>query len=125
MTKIRAVLLFGVACLFSSNTWALTGSEIYKGCYAAAQDNIDYDSLPPGEEVYVGHCVGLTTGFVEMIRLYEGTEAPPVACIPKDVTVPMLLDDVVDFLDQNRAHWERSASVLVMIAIKNNYLCDS
>ncbi|MBD3652332.1 Rap1a/Tai family immunity protein [Kangiella sp.] len=125
MTKIRILLLLGVTCLFSGNTWALTGGEIYQGCYAAAQDSFDFDSLSPGEEVYVGHCMGLITGFVEMIRLYEGTEAPPVACIPKNVTVSMILDDVVNFLDQNRAHWEMSASVLVIIAIKNNYLCDS
>ncbi|WP_144780343.1 Rap1a/Tai family immunity protein [Marinobacter maritimus] len=125
MTKIRVFLLFGVVCLFSSNAWALTGGEIYKGCYAAAQDNFNYDSLPLGEEVYVGHCLGLITGFAEMIRLYEGTKAPPVACIPKDVTISMLLDDVVNFLDQNRAHWDMKATVLILIALKNNYLCRS
>ena len=125
MRKLQAIVLVSLACLFSGDVLAVTGGEIYQGCYAAAQDNYDYNSLPPGGVVYVGHCIGLITGFVEMIRLYEGTEAPPVACIPKEVTVATHLDNVVHFLDKNRQHWDKSASVLVLISIKKNYLCSS
>lgn len=108
---------------FSAPTWAVTGHEIYEGCAAASKDNFNVKKLAPGKEIYIGHCLGLITGFAEMIRLYEGTEAPPVACIPKDVTVSDLSKDVVEFLEENRAHWDMSASVLVLVAIKNNYLC--
>ncbi|WP_449287760.1 Rap1a/Tai family immunity protein [Marinobacter salarius] len=123
MIKLRCLVLLALTSLFSGNALALTGGEIYPGCYAAAQDTFDFDSLPPGQEIYVGHCVGLITGFLEMIRLYEGTQAPPVACVPKYVTISDVLVDVVKFLDQNRAHWDMSASLMVIAAIKNNYLC--
>ncbi len=125
MFKFRTAVLFSLACLFSSDAWSITGVEIYQGCSVAAQEDFNYESLPTAKAMYVGHCLGLITGFVEMIRLYEGTEAPPVACIPDNVTVSTIVDDVIDFLDENRAHWDMSASVLVIIAIKNNYLCEA
>lgn len=118
-------IALGALFFFPRASWAykVTGRDIYEGCKSFATGQVNWGKLESGQEIYIGHCGGLITAYMELIRVYKGTTAPQIACIPKTTTVSEVAKKVVKFLDTNRSHWNMSASTLVLVAIKNGYVC--